>query len=63
MRALLCHGCRHRLEAEDDPALLGLLWDHLVRKHPALPTAEEHLRSVVAACAHDESPELVEGRA
>jgi hypothetical protein len=32
MRALLCHYCRHHLEAEDDEALLGIVRDHLIQE-------------------------------
>jgi hypothetical protein len=52
MRALLCH-CRHRLEAEDDKALLGLVREHLIREHPAIPPTDEQVEEIVSARAYD----------
>ena len=52
MRALLCH-CGLRLEAEDDAALLGLVEDHLVRKHPTTPRTDEQVMEKVSTRAYD----------
>lgn len=52
MRTLLCH-CRHRLIAEDDKALLGLVGEHLVREHPALAPTEGQVGEIVATRAYD----------
>ena len=52
MRALLCH-CGLRLEAEDTRALLALVRDHLVRKHPTKPPTDEQVREIVATRAYD----------
>jgi hypothetical protein len=52
MRALLCH-CRLRLEAEDDEALLTLVRDHLIRKHPTIPPTDEQVREIVATRAYE----------
>ena len=48
MRALLCHYCRHRLETEDDEALLGLVRDHLIQEHPAIVPTDEQVGEIVA---------------
>jgi len=57
MRALLCH-CRHHFEAEDDETLLGLVREHLIREHPAIPPTDEQVREIVATRAYD--PEYAE---
>jgi hypothetical protein len=52
MRALLYH-CRHHLEAEDDETFLGLVREHLVREHPAIPPTDEQVAEMVATRAYD----------
>ena len=52
MRVLLCH-CRHRLEAEDDETLLGLVKEHLIREHPAVPPTDEQVMEIVSTRAYD----------
>ncbi len=52
MRALLCHYCRHRLEAEDDEALLGLVRDHLIQEHPAIVPIDEQVGEIVSTRAY-----------
>jgi hypothetical protein len=47
MRALLCH-CGLRLEAESGTALVTLVRDHLIRKHPTIPPTDEQVREIVA---------------
>jgi hypothetical protein len=47
MRALLCH-CRRHLEAEDEAALLGVVRNHLLRGHPAIPPTDEQVSEIVA---------------
>jgi hypothetical protein len=51
VRALLCH-CRCRLETEDDEALLGLVWDHHLREHPALALTDEQVMEIVSTRAY-----------
>ena len=51
MRALLCH-CRRQLEAEDDEALLGVVRNHLLREHPAIPSTDEQVGEIVATRAY-----------
>jgi hypothetical protein len=51
MRALLCH-CRRHLEAEDDEALLGVVRNHLLREHPAIPPTDEQVGEIVATRAY-----------
>ncbi len=46
--ALLCQYCRHRLEAEDDEALLGVVRDHLIQEHPAIVPTDEQVGEIVA---------------
>jgi len=41
------------LEAEDTRALLALVRDHLVRKHPTKPPTDEQVREIVATRAYD----------
>lgn len=52
MRALLCH-CRHRLEAEDDETLLGLVREHLIREHPAIAPTDEQGMEILSTRAYD----------
>jgi hypothetical protein len=52
MRALLCH-CRRHLEAEDDDALFGVVRDHLIREHPAIPPTDEQVGEIVTTRAHN----------
>jgi hypothetical protein len=52
MRALLCY-CRHRLEAEDDETLLGLVREHLIREHPTIPPTDEQVEEMVYTRAYD----------
>lgn len=52
MRALLCH-CRHRLEAENNETLFGLVREHLTREHPAIPPSNEQVWEIVATRAYD----------
>jgi hypothetical protein len=52
MRALLCH-CRQHLEAEDDQALSGVVRDHLMREHPAIPPTYEQVDEIVTTRAYD----------
>ena len=52
MRALLCH-CRQHLEARDDEALFGVVRDHLVRVHPAIPPTDEQIGEIVTTRAYE----------
>ena len=52
MRALLCHYCRHHLEAEEDEALSGVFRDHLVQEHPTIPLTDEQASEMVATRAY-----------
>jgi hypothetical protein len=52
MRALLCH-CRRHLEGEDDEALLALVWEHLIREHPAIAPTDEQVMEIVSTRAYD----------
>ena len=52
MRALLCHYCRHHLEAEEDEALSGIFRDHLVQEHPTIPLTAEQVSEMVATRAY-----------
>jgi hypothetical protein len=52
MRALLCH-CRQHLEARDDEALYGVVRDHLMRDHPAIPPTEEQVAEIVTTRAYN----------
>ena len=52
MRALLCQ-CRCRSEAEDDEALLGLVWDHHLREHPALALTDKQIMEIVSTRAYN----------
>ena len=52
MRALLCH-CRQHLEARDDDALYGLVRDHLIRDHPAIPPTDEQVAEIVTTRAYN----------
>jgi hypothetical protein len=52
MRALLCH-CRLHLEAEDDETLLGLVREHLIREHPAIPPTDEQVMEIVSTRAYN----------
>ena len=52
MRALLCH-CRQHLEAEDDDALYGVVRDHLIRDHPAIPPTDEQVAEIVTTRAYN----------
>jgi len=49
--ALLCH-CRHHLEAEDDEELFGVVRDHLIREHPAIPPTDEQVDEIIATRAY-----------
>ena len=51
MRALLCH-CRCHLEADDDEDLFGVVRNHLLREHPALPPTDELVGEIVATRAY-----------
>jgi hypothetical protein len=51
MRALLCH-CRRHLEAEDDEALFGVVRNHLLREHPAIPPTDDQVGEIVATRAY-----------
>ena len=42
-----------RLEAEDDGALLGLVWDHDLREHPTLALTDEQVMEMVSTRAYD----------
>jgi hypothetical protein len=52
MRALLYH-CRHRLEAEDDESLLGLVRGHLIWEHPTIEPTDEQVMEIVSTRAYD----------
>ena len=52
MRALLCHYCRHHLEAEDDEALLGVVRDHLIQEHPTIVPTDKQVSEIVATRAY-----------
>ena len=52
MRALLCHYCRHHLEAEDDEALLGVVRNHLIQEHPTILPTDEQVSEIVATRAY-----------
>jgi hypothetical protein len=52
MRALLCH-CRQHLEASDDEALFGVVRDHLMREHPAIPPTDEQVGEIVTTRAYN----------
>lgn len=52
VRALLCQ-CRHRLEAENDEVLRGVVRKHLKREHAAPQPNEELLAEIVSAHAYD----------
>jgi hypothetical protein len=46
--ALLCHYCRHHLEAEDDEALFGIVREHLIQEHPTIAPTDEQVGEIVA---------------
>ena len=46
--ALLCHYCRHHLEAEDDEALLGVVRTHLIQEPPTILPTDEQVSEIVA---------------
>jgi hypothetical protein len=52
VRALLCHYCRHHLEAEDDEALLGVVRNHLIQEHPTILPTDEQVSEIVATRAY-----------
>jgi hypothetical protein len=52
VRGLLCH-CRHHLDAEDDETLLGLVREHLIREHPAIPPSDEQVEEIINTRAYD----------
>jgi hypothetical protein len=51
MRALLCHRRQH-LEARDDEALYGVVWDHFIRDHPAISPTDEQVAEIVTTRAY-----------
>ena len=56
MRAIDCP-CGHRLEAEDDEALLRAAREHVDGDHPDMERSDDELRGRIAADAYDvESP-------
>jgi hypothetical protein len=52
VRALLCHYCRHRLEAEDDEVLLGIIRHHLIQEHPTTLPTDVQVSEMVATRAY-----------
>jgi hypothetical protein len=48
VRALLCHYCRHHLEAEDDEALFGFVRDHLIQEHHTIVPTDEQVGEIVS---------------
>ena len=41
------------MEAKDDETLLGLVREHLVREHPAIPPSDEQVEEIVNTRAYD----------
>lgn len=52
MRAIDCP-CGHRLEADDDDALVRAARAHIDEHHPDMQRTDEQLRARIEADAHD----------